>query len=426
MAFKDNFYFKTIKKHIVFLVLILILLFSFVTKVWNVSHPQAYVFDEVYVGFTAEEFARNNPKAWVWDYPSPKGYAYCWSHPQLGKLIMAGFIKVLGFGTFSRRIASVLAGVGITLMVYLLSKQLFPKQPLLWLSAAFLISLDGLILTLSRIGLADSMLCLFLLTAVYFLIKKKFLFSSLFWGMAVGIKWSALYFLPLLGLVLLTYQSWSLNFRIVLINSLRIWGIISRYLLIGAGVYLLSYLPLFLYGYGFQKFIDLQKQMFWYHTRLNATHPFQSPAISWPFDWRPVWFWVDYQETTIANIYALGNPLIFWAGLLAVFFTIGFAILSLKKSYYYLIFAYFTFWLPWIRSPRIMFLYHYTPALPYLCIMLAFMIVSLTPNKKLRPYIVGGFLMLTFIVFWFFYPYWTGIPVPKDQVSRFQWFKTWQ
>jgi len=94
--------------------------------------------------------------------------------------------------------------------------------------------------------------------------------------------------------------------------------------------------------------------MYWYHTGLTATHPSQSPAITWPLNFKPVWFFVEYGENTISNIYALGNPIILWFGLLAVFFTFSFYLVSKNKNLKYLLIAYGIFWLPWIASPRCM------------------------------------------------------------------------
>lgn len=508
----DCIYFKIItnfyKTHKISILLFLILLFSLITKSWRLYYPDEYVFDEVYVRFTAEEIAKNNPETWVWDYPSPKGFAYGWSHPQFGKSIMAGFIKLFGQNSLSSRLAPMIAGVLISILVFLISKFLFPKNPNIWLLAAFLTSLDGLILVLSRIGLADTMLTLFLLNAFYFLLKSNYKLSALFWGMAVSTKWSAVYFLPLLMIITIVDQKWQKNTHQLIKNIFKIFTImgiyvgigpiiqvtknlanivyesvstnndqlikssinpkllwsflldyklffligtlfilwyiyvssklqkkynifkiifnaVTSYFGIGTFVYLTSYFPLF-YIYGVDKFIDLQNQMYWYHTGLDATHPYQSQAFSWPLDIRPVWLWVDYGKETVANIYALGNPIIFWAGTISIFFVIGYYYISRKKQIFYLLTAYFAFWLPWTFSPRIMFLYHYLPSVPYLCIILSFTLNTTSSLAKITKYLPLLFILMTIATFIFFYPYWTGIPVHTDQVNRFIWLKSWK
>jgi dolichyl-phosphate-mannose-protein mannosyltransferase len=405
--------------------LLFILFFAVLTKSWRLYYPDEYVFDEVYVRFTAEEFAKDNIKAWVWDYPTPKGFAYDWSHPPMGRLIMMVFIKVLGLSSFSARVVPMIAGVLISFMVFHLAKTLFPKRPILWLTATFLSTLDGLILVMSRTGLADTTLALFLITMIYFLLNKKYFLSSIFFGMAAATKWTATYSLAYVGIVLLSYCSWKLDlltiFRNLFISISR--GIL--YLLSGVTIYILSYTPLISH-YGFDKFIELQKQMFWYHTNLKATHPFQSPALSWPINYRPVWFYVKYEENTIENIYALGNPFVFWFGLAAVGFTLWYALNHKEKRFLHLLLAYAIFWMPWIFSPRIMFFYHYLPAVPFLTIILAFCLDTIRESYKRIAFIYPLVLGLVFITFAFFFPYWTAIPIDKEWVKVFQWLESWK
>src|SRR5258708_29552828 len=62
--------------------------------------------------------------------------------------------------------------------------------------------------------------------------------------------------------------------------------------------------------------------MWWYHTNLKATHPYQSTPFDWIFDLRPVWLFVDYQKEKVANIYTLENPMIAWFGLVSILFLV--------------------------------------------------------------------------------------------------------
>ncbi|MBU3957123.1 hypothetical protein KKI19_02520, partial [Patescibacteria group bacterium] len=175
---------------------------------------------------------------------------------------------------------------------------------------------------------------------------------------------------------------------------------------------------------------ELQHQMWWYHTRLRATHTYQSSAPSWPILLRPVWFFVDYPSTSlrmnwIANIYAMGNPFIWWGGLISLPFVIW---QTLKKRYWQLglvIFAYFAFFLPWVVSPRIMFIYHYLPSIPFLCLFLGWILNWAWKRKKLFPLVVW-YLLLVLILFLFFYPHWIGLHVPKWLDNLYYWFPSWR
>jgi hypothetical protein len=189
-------------------------------------------------------------------------------------------------------------------------------------------------------------------------------------------------------------------------------------------------------------FMELHRQIWWYQTNLKATHSYQSRPWQWFLDLRPVWYHVNYtQNDQSTNIYAFGNPILFWMGDIAVIFT---AVLLVITSFTYLtkfkhkrdtryeiqgnllfiLTAYLIVWLPWQLSPRIMFFYHYTPAVPLLCILLAYWLVRLThisylvilpsgykvwPGRILTIFCITA-IALAFILW---YPHWTAWPVPK-------------
>ena len=429
---KTSFYtqFLTyIKSHQSQLILIFILLFSFFSKAHRLSHPNTYVFDEIYAGYTAEQYAQGNLNAFIWDYPADPGFAYNWDHPPLGRLLMSIPIRILGVSSLSRRLVPLTSGVLVSFLIYKIALLLFPKNPNISLIAAFLVACDGLIFTLSRIALVDSTLTLFITTSIYFLLKKNYLVSAIFWGAASACKWTGLFLAPFIAFVIITQQTWRSKKvpvkKQLLKNLLIIIKTGLAYLLIGCLVYLLSYLPVFI-NFGFKKFISIQQQAYWYHSGLVATHPAQSEAYTWPLNLKPVWFWVDYQANTIANIYALGNPLIFWCGLLAIFFCLVLFIKTCSLKLLYIVLAYLTCWVQWLFSPRIMFLYHYLPALPFLCLALAYAFDLISHFDPRLKYFIFTYLFLIFLTFVYFYPFWSGLPIPKDQVDSYRWLNTWR
>lgn len=411
------------KKNKTQFVLILILIFSFGTKIWRLANPDAYIFDEIYSGYTAEQYAKGNVKAFVWDFPADEGFAYNWDHPPLGREIMASSMKIFGINSFTRRIVPMIAGVLLSFVVFKIGVLLFPKSTFIGLSAAFLVSCEGLLFSLSRIGLVDTMLTLFITTSIYFLLKKEYFWSAIFWGMASSCKWTGVFLISYIGIVLILQKKWKRN--LILINFLDIYKKAVLYILVGIGVYLLSYIPVFV-NFGFSKFIEIQKQAYWYHSRLSATHPAQSPALSWPLNLKPVWFWVDYKEDTIANIYALGNPLIFWTGILAIIFCLVLAIKNKDKKLWFIVLAYFTCWIQWVFSPRIMFLYHYLPAIPFLCLAIAYYLNFIKSFGKVSRLFVFFYLFAVLLTFGYFYPILSGLPVKKEMVDNFRWFDSWR
>ena len=401
-------------------ILFLIIAFAFLIRIVNLSHPGRHMFDEVYHAFTAGEMLKGNVAAWEWWNKPPEGFAYEWTHPPLAKLLMVFFMMIFGSSSFGWRVGSVFFGLGSIVLTYLLAKALFRSEKMA-LFSSFLLSLDGLFLVMSRIGMADSYFLFFCLLTIYLAVIEKNLLSGIALGLAVATKWTGVYLLPVLVLIYIynLYQKRRNSFF-----DLKNWLLFTgNYLLIPVMVYFLVYTPFFL-GHPFSKFIELQKQMWWYHTKLRATHAYQSAAYTWPILWRPVWIYVKYGERTIENIYALGNPVIFWSGLVAIPYLF---LKTIKKRYFnllLLLLLYFSFWLPWTFSPRIMFLYHYLPAVPFLCMAIAWVLEKMM--KRNLKMLVLGYLLLVVLVFVFFYPHLTGISVPLWLNRLYYWFPSWK
>ena len=418
LSIGSNYKIKKVKR--AGLLLALILAFTFLTRIINLAHPQDFVFDEVYHAFTAQEMVKGNPAAWEWWNSSPKGFSYEWTHPPLAKLFMAGGIVVsrgLGIDNdfLGWRFPAAVFGTGVVFLAYQLAKKLFLSEKIALLTAFFL-SCDGLVFVLSRIGMSDIYFAFFALLAILLAMNKKWMLMGLSWGLALAVKWTGLYLALPLFLVFI-YFNWKKRlafFKWLLIICLAIF------------VYFLSYLPFFTSGHSLKQFSELHQQMWGYHTQLKATHNYQSPAYTWPLNMRPVWFWVEYKETFVSNIYVLGNPVIFWSGL--VFLPLFFYYAVVRKRFYLLLVlvCYFVFWVPWTFSPRVMFMYHYLPAVPFLVMILAWGINYLLREFKKSTSVVILFLAVCFLSFFFFYPIWAGTPLNKEWLKFFFWLPTWK
>lgn len=405
-------------------ILLSILLITFLLRTYNIWFPNTYVFDEVYHAFTAKEYAKGHKEAWEWWTTPPPNVAYEWTHPPLAKEVMA--LSILIFRSESPwvyRLPGVLFGVLSVYLVYLLSKQLFNSE-IISLTSAFIFSLDGLNFVQSRTGMNDIYLVTFMLASLLFLLKRRFIISAIFLGLAFSSKWTAIYLLGI-ELVILLFQGY---FKQIL------W-----FLVVTPLGYLLSYLPFFLLGHSLEQFKGLQQQMWWYHTKLRATHDYYSAAWTWPFNLKPVWYYVQYhQDQKISNIFASGNPFMFWTGVGVILITVYDALdLFFKKfkavfksafhpnqdSHHFKILAiillgYFGFWLPWMFSPRIMFLYHYSPSIPFLSIAMGYQLAPLYEDKKSRKlfYAILGGIILGFVIV---YPMLIGIPLDKNILMLF-------
>lgn len=377
--------------------LIIILTISFILRVWRIDFPQAYVFDEVYYPFTAGEYLKNNTAAWEWWTTAPKGNSYAWVNPPLAQEIMAISMKVFGSDNYwSFRLPGVFLGVLSIYLLYLISMTLFKNQRVA-LITAFLFSLDGLTLVQSRTGMLDIYLLTFLLASVYFILTKHFFWSALFLSFAISTKWTGLYIVPLYAWLLIKNRDYLKS----------IW-----YLIIIPITYLLIYIPFFLSGHDFSQFIELLRQEWWYHIHLKATHNFSSPWWAWPLNFYSVWYYVQYYPQNImSNIFAGGNTLIYWLGSISLAVSIWQLLKTRLQSLSIIIAGFLLFWLPWSLSPRIMFLYYFIPALPFLILSLGYQLDKLySKNKNLITILLVIILILSVLN----YPFWVGIPLPRQ------------
>lgn len=388
------------------IILGVILAFAFITRTYNLGQPTKEYFDEVYHAFTAKVILHGDPKAWEWWNTPPAGFAYEWTHPPVAKLGMVLGMLLFGENAFGWRIPGALLGVGSVFLVYLLAKELFKDEVIGLLSAA-VFSLDGLVLVMSRIGMNDSYILFFALLSIYLFMKEKDFASAMAFGLALASKWSAVWAIPILGILWLWRKK-------------KFTGSILWFFVVPVGVYLLSYTDMFLTEHSLSVWWEMQKQMWWYHTGLRATHPYSSPWWEWPLLIRPIYLYTsDEVSGWVSRIYAFGNPLVFWFGFASVILSLFYAYLEKNKKLGFVIFSYLVFFVPWALSPRIMFLYHYLPSIPFLAIATGYVL-------RRNPKLILGYLFIGLLLFIYFYPHWTGLQVPLWLDKSYYWFPSWR
>lgn len=458
-----------VKKNYVTL-LLGILFFAFVTRVYRLHLPEKYIFDEVYHAVTAKLISKNDPRAFEWWNPPPeKDTAIDWLHPPLAKYTQATAISLFGANSFGWRISSALFGTGVILLIARLGL-ILTKNHSVSLLAALLASLDGLLLVMSRIAMNDIHVTFaILLTLLLYLRTKPFeskkvgeyqfveyLLTGVGAGLAMGSKWSGVFVLGILYLYeslhaieLFTIAKASKQ-KTDKYKKLGIWALkgLATLVVVPLVVYVLSYSQMFLQGKDVQHFIDLHKQIWWYQSSLTATHDYQSTPSEWLINKRPVWFHVAYEPGKRGDIYAHGNSIVLWSGLAAVgYFSLRIlkrllnvtdakkplttALKILRTPLAFLLASYFAMWIVWVQSPRIMFFYHYTPAIPFLVILLSYGLVklSLLPEKQqpLAQATVFTILSLSILYFFVFIPHWYGIPMKAAFVeSVYFMFNSWK
>jgi predicted membrane-bound dolichyl-phosphate-mannose-protein mannosyltransferase len=402
----NKFESKDISKKKAALLLSGVLLFSLVTRIYSLNLPDEMYFDEIYHAFTAKLVLHNDPKAWEFWNPNPEGFAYEWTHPPISKLGMCVGMKIFGESPFGWRVPQAILGTFSVLLVYLIAQEIF-KDRLVGILSSIVFSLDGLPLVLSRMGMNDTYVLLFSLLSVYFFIKNKNFWSAFSFGLAIASKWSGIYTFPIIFVSHFVFRK-------------KIKLSYLSFLVIPILVYIASYGVMFATGHTWSNFIETQKQMWWYHTNLVATHPYTSPAWSWPLLLRPIYLYDgNIINGLVARIYAFGNPLVFWFGLFSVILSMAISFKEKNKKLGFVVFSYLIFFLPWIMSPRIMFLYHYLPSIPFLAIASGFTLRRYP--KNIKYYMVIGLCL-----FIYFYPHWIGMRIPVWLDESYYWFSSWR
>ena len=387
--------------------LYLILAFAFLTRIINLGSPSTTYFDEVYHAFTAKVMmGEEATKAWEWWNTPPQGFAYEWAHPPFAKLGMVFGMSIFGQDPFGWRIPGAILGVGSVLLVYLLAKKIL-KDEVVGLISAAVFSLDGLPLVMSRIGMNDSYILFFSLLSIYFFLKEKDLFSAVSFGLALSSKWSALWAVPIIFVLWLKRTN---KFRPSIL-----W-----FALLPFTIYLLSYLPMFTTGHNLTIWWGMQKQMWWYHTGLDATHPYTSQWWTWPLLIRPIYLYTSSEiGGYVSRIYAMGNPFVFWFGIASVAICAVFSYLERNKKVGLIVFCYLIFFAPWAASPRIMFLYHYLPSIPFMAIATGYVL-------RRTPKLIFTYLFISFLTFVYFYPHWVGLNIPLWLDKSYYWVSSWR
>lgn len=376
------------------------------------NYMNSTYFDEVY-------FARS-----VYEYKNNLNI-YEWTHPPLGKMIMSLPVLITNnFSPLTYRLSSIVAGILIVYVTYLLCKSLFNyKYAVL---GAILVSLDTFHYTYSRIGTTDSLLTLFIISSIYFMIKYiqtnkwvDLLLSGLLFSFSIATKWSGFY----TGIVLVILYFYSLYKNKTNIYRFLICGF-SFFIIIPIILYLALYLMYpkntVVYTSSINKIIDITKQMYSYHSNLTDTHYFSSKFYTWIISYKPVWLYTISYENMRGSISTIGNMIIWIGGIIGFIYSL--TRLKKDKVSQLLVITIISLLLPYMFINRAMFLYHYYPALIFVIIALVNLVYMLDKKIKYSSYIV---ILCSLIFFIIYFPVISGIVVKSDYLERLRLFSSW-
>ncbi|OGY27364.1 MAG: hypothetical protein A3F33_00125 [Candidatus Woykebacteria bacterium RIFCSPHIGHO2_12_FULL_43_10] len=410
---------------------IFILLIAAAVLFWSkdFSYPSQPYFDEVYYVPAINEYLKGNIEAYDFHYQKQPGLPYDWTHPPLGRLL--GVIGVAGFGnnSFGWRITGLVLGLSSLVVFYLLAKKLFPGSKVVPLASLFLFIFDLLPLVHARAMMLDIYLLFFALLSVLMLLSYlnksnwiKLALLGLLMGCTIATKWNGVF---VVGLVFsLIFVRRLKEKRFYLPHYLAEIGVLT---LTAVGVYLASYSQYFWLGGSIGNWLNLQKQMWQYHAGLKAMHTYQADWWGWPLMLRPTWYFVERFPTEARNIYALGNPIIWWTGLVSLPFLGVSWVVKRNFAWGLILLGYLSAWLPWSLSPRIGFLHYYLFSLPFLYLSLGWALSWLLARLgKWGRGIVLVYLLAVLTSFLYFYPITTGERLTYKQLEERFWFSSWK
>jgi dolichyl-phosphate-mannose--protein O-mannosyl transferase len=423
-------------------------------------------------------------------------------HPDAAKWLIAAGEAAFGFNSFGWRIASAIVGTLTVLVLCRLVLRLTGSVPFACL-AGFLIALDGVHLTMSRLALLDVFVTFWIVCAVACLAADRDwiaarlngandpfriwrpwqLAAGICFGLACGSKWNGVYALAAFGVAVVVWELFlRMSYgRIRPIRAALGIGVpaFGWLVVVAAGVYVLTYLgwlvnhdvyeQRFGHGYGDEPawgaYVDkpssgplgettdalrslwhYQGMSYRFHTGeylAKQKHPYQSDAIGWLIQWRPVSAAANLnlpakQCGARADSYCmretliLGNPAIWWSSIVAMLACVALWIRKRRWQYSVPVIGLLGTWVPWIPVlNRPIFSFYAVAALPFLVLALALALHaawegSHTPRQRYATALAIGLLvLLTSVAAVYFWPVWTHGLTSWDAWHERMWLPSW-
>lgn len=421
-------------------------------------------------------------------------------HPEAGKWLIAAGEAVFGMDSFGWRIASAVIGA-LTILVLARLVLRLTDSILLACLGGLLLAIDGLHLTMSRLALLDGFVTFWIVCAVACLAADRDWVAKMgvparsrrpwqwaagvCFGLACGTKWNGVYALAAFGIAVVLWEV-ALRERRIRLRPLLRAGLPAFGRLVGVAfvVYIATwagwlanhehYEERFGHGYGDEKAwgtyvehptkgalgpaSDALRSLWHYHGMTyrfhtgdylaKKTHPYESHAAGWLVLARPVSAAVTLDipadecgarrsSHCMRETLMLGNPAIWWAGVLALVGCAFAWVRSLRHrrpswAWSIPVVGVLATWAPWLLlNDRPIFSFYAVTTLPFLIIALALVFNAgwrhaSTRRRREVVMVAGGLVLaLSFAAAVYFWPVWTHELISYDAWRERMWLKTW-
>ncbi len=437
--------------------ILFILLLGVILRFFNLGLIPGPIFDEVFYPVFALNYL--------------SGETFFSVHPPLGSYILTfgiyvydllpwtesidfSLAQVEDMNPLSYRWIGAVSGIGLIYVGYRLALEVYDKKTFALLVALFF-TLDGSLLSDSRLGLINIYLTLFGFMSILFFIRGiksqsmgKLLLSSLMLGAVISIKWNGLGFW--LSLMLLTFLIFVFN-RTIFDSERKYEELGFRQILLVFFLpfifYFILWLPDILHNE--MTFSDKHSQMISYHfdNTDQKDHPYSSSWYTWPFMIRPIGYFFDSEIIINAKgvstelfkaIHLFPNPALNFLSFISIIlltfkwidiFTQSISNRKAQEDMYavsLILIGFYANFLPWALAYRSTFIYHYQPAACFAFMALAFLLCRLI-NKgtiaNMSLFYASLVVILVSGLYWL--PLQLGLEISSKSFYSRMWFETW-
>ncbi|MFJ4921235.1 dolichyl-phosphate-mannose--protein mannosyltransferase [Streptomyces sp. NPDC088725] len=196
---------------------------------------------------------------------------------------------------------------------------------------------------------------------------------------------------------------------------------------------------------GLRSLWHYEYEVYQFHLNLTSGHTYQSNPWSWIVLGRPVsYFYKDPASGTdgchaaagakcAREVLALGTPLLWWAACFALLYVLWRWFFRRDWRAGAIACGVAAGWAPWfLYQERTIFLFYAVVFVPFLCLAVTMMIGAIIgpAGSDERRRMVGAVAagVLTLLIIWnfiYFWPLYTGTPIPMDSWQNRMWLDTW-